>query len=169
MFYYQEGPTINVFQHRQKRDVKQFRFIRNFRYDFKVDAFWPANNQIKANWSQSVFITHTQTHHHKQSQVKFISVLRNIHTKWVKTCWWASLSLVCIWMRHIISFLWCGNILVSHKSVACWNVCALGVMMLCCVTPSLPSSGQEEDSSAYFPSETECKMDVLWSVFYKIS
>ncbi len=148
--------------------VEQSKFQKNVTFGFYVDAFWPANNRIKAYWSQSVLITHTQTHHNKQSQVKFISVLGNIHTKWVKTCWWASLSLVCIRLRRIISFLWCGNILVSHKSVACWNIFALGVMMLCCVSPSLPSSGQEEDSSEYFPSETECKNDVLWSGFYII-
>lgn len=45
---------------------------------------------------------------------------------------------------------------VSLKSVTCWNICAFG-MMLCCVSPALPSSGQEEDSGTYFPSETEDK------------
>lgn len=65
-----------------------------------------------------------------------------------------------------------GNILVSRKSSACWNMCALGVRLSHCVTPtpppSLPSSGQENDSSAYFPSDTKDKMDVLWSVLYII-
>lgn len=67
--------------------------ISVFTLDLIIDVFWCANCWIRANWARSVSITYLQINHSKQSQVKFISVLMNIHTKQVKTCWWAFLSL----------------------------------------------------------------------------
>lgn len=135
-----------------------------------VAAFWPANNQIKANWMQSAsLLSHTNTS--QQTEPSKIHQCDNEYSHE------ASEDVLMGFSRAGFASEW-EALSVSSGVEISWfliNLSPAGISVsrewwCYVVSPRafLPQD-EKEDSTAYFPSETDCKMGVLWFVFYIIS